>query len=85
MRRRNEPVTFRHSGTRVIPKYPVTNDDFQRLRPNTWIGDEVINGYGSLIDNSTGPDTIILTSFFIRAIVTEGYSKVSRWLKVSSN
>jgi hypothetical protein len=83
MRRRNEPVSFRHSGKRVIPKYNISHDDFQRLRPNSWIGDEIINGYGSLIENVTGPDIIILPSFFLRQIVIGGYAKVSRWLKVS--
>jgi Ulp1 family protease len=83
MRHKNKPILFRNAGNRKIPTYNVSWDDFRRLQPDKWLGDEVVNGYSSLIQNATGSDIVILSSFFITTLCKEGYRKVSRWLKVN--
>jgi Ulp1 family protease len=60
-------------------------EDFRRLRPMSWLNDEIINGYGILINIATGSDIVIMQSFFMHKLAHEGYRSVNRWLKVSLN
>jgi sentrin-specific protease 1 len=67
---------------------PITNRDFERLQPNQWLNDELINFYLNLIcerANSlhpNGPKKVFAhNTYFWPKLRSNGYSAVSRWAR----
>ncbi|KZO90173.1 cysteine proteinase [Calocera viscosa TUFC12733] len=69
--------TFRH-----CHKEPITGESFQRLLPNGWLNDEVVNSYIALVRaeikklpsaGSIQPSIHILGTFFYKKLVHPGY------------
>lgn len=67
---------------------PITNQDFQRLLPNQWLNDEIINFYLNLIcerANSlhpNGPKKVFAhNTYFWSKLKTSGYQAVARWAR----
>ncbi|RPB05888.1 cysteine proteinase [Choiromyces venosus 120613-1] len=67
---------------------PITNRDFERLRPNQWLNDEIINFYMNLIcerANSlfpNGPKKIFAhNTYFWPKLKSGGHKAVARWAR----
>ncbi|PWW77769.1 cysteine proteinase [Tuber magnatum] len=67
---------------------PITNRDFERLKPNQWLNDEIINFYMNLIcerANSSfpnGPKKIFAhNTYFWPKLKDGGYKAVARWAR----
>jgi sentrin-specific protease 1 len=68
-------------------KAEVTAASIRRLKPNTWLDDEIMNAYGGLIQQRAEADDSLpslhyLNSFFYQKMTTTGYNKMlARWTK----
>ena len=66
--------------------YEINFDSLQRLRPNSWLNDELINYYGTLIqrrEDALGKRKIHYFSSFFYPKLEQGYEKsnLKRWTK----
>ncbi|KAG0642036.1 hypothetical protein HOY80DRAFT_1008144 [Tuber brumale] len=67
---------------------PITNRDFERLKPNQWLNDEIINFYMNLICERTnnsfpnGPKKIFAhNTYFWPKLKDGGHKAVARWAR----
>ena len=73
------------------PRYTVSNDSLRRLRPGTWLNDELINAYVSLVNTrlraqKSGPRMLCLNSFFMTKLEADqnqgiySFKKLQKWI-----
>ena len=73
------------------PRYTVSNESLRRLRPGTWLNDELINAYVSLVNTrlrlqNNGPRMLCLNSFFMTKLEedidqdTYSFIKLQKWI-----
>ncbi|ORY30691.1 cysteine proteinase [Rhizoclosmatium globosum] len=65
----------------------LTRDDIKTLSPGTWLNDEVINFYGSMLMDRAQrhpdqyPKIHFFNTFFYTTLCQQGYDRVRRWTK----
>lgn len=80
-----EVILFTHIPTtrqqpRTTPR--LSRQDIHRLiEPGEWLNDEIMNGYGQLLDAHSNSNVFFLSSFFMHRLHRDGYTGVSKWLK----
>ena len=72
------------------PSYTIDKASFQRLRPGSWLNDELINAYTCLINKFLANSTkkmLCLNSFFLtmledmKAQKAYKFAKLDRWIR----
>jgi len=74
-------LAFKHPRTRGHAAVQLLQKDFCRLKPNTWINDEIMNAFCTLLDKETSENVFPMSSYFMSMLARDGYPKVSKWLK----
>lgn len=82
----DEALTRRQAGTASqFKKVTVDYKDIQRLKPETWLNDEIINFYFELLSERQikqgSPSIHCFNSFFCSTLRDQGFAKVKRWTK----
>ncbi|GAB5588516.1 Sentrin-specific protease 2 [Umbelopsis nana] len=76
-----------HIGTLSIKTAIVEFKDISKLRPDTWLNDEIINYYMELISDRSQknkdkyPSIHCFNTFFCTTLLESGYAKLRRWTK----
>lgn len=83
----DEALTRRQAGiASQFKKVTVDYKDICRLKPETWLNDEIINFYFELLsERQTAqkdlPSIYCFSSFFCSTLRDQGFAKVKRWTK----
>lgn len=75
-----QKFAIKHNSTATRVFMELSRDDLCRLRPGKWLNDEIINAAGNMINSDSSERFIVLSSFFMSKLSTEGYKGVSKWL-----
>lgn len=87
----DEALTGKQGQASQFKKVTVDYKDIYRLRPETWLNDEIINFYFELLAERSStqkdlPSIHCFNTFFCSTLRDQGYAKIRRWTKrVSRN
>ncbi|KAI8083424.1 hypothetical protein BDF21DRAFT_461645 [Thamnidium elegans] len=82
----DEALTKKQGQASQFKKVTVDYKDIYRLRPETWLNDEIINFYFELLAERSStqkdlPSIYCFNTFFCSTLRDQGYAKVRRWTK----